>query len=292
MLAYYHDLEKQSEWILVDSSQVPWQPESGKILPYIQELGNFYANELFYTERSDLPSYLIKYVASGSGILEYEGKTYHLGIGDCFWIDCQKYQKYYTDPAVGKWHTLWVHFYGQQCHEYYQMFRKMNNSPIFHISDDEDPESMFLSMIQEYKKSYLDSALDIRSAELLVHIMCFAILSYQQQNKEPVPDAIRKAQEYITEHFNEKISLDELCLRFHISKHYFIRQFKKYVGTTPHNFIISRRMREAKVLLRGSELPIEDIAEQTGFVHASHLINCFQKLEGITPSRYRTQLKQ
>lgn len=291
MLSYYHDMDEHSEWILVNSSQVPWRSAEENALPYIQELGDFNANERYFTERSDLPSYLLVYVKSGDGILEYEGKNYSLMPGDCFWIDCHSYQKYYTDPKTGKWHTLWVHFYGQHCHEYYRLFRESNESPVFKAPASEDMEGALLSLISQYRQKYVDSTPDVKSAEVLVHLMTLAIRSGEQPKQGPVPEPIRIAREYIMEHFNQKISLDELCDKLHLSKHYFIRQFKKYVGTTPHRFVIDRRMHKAKILLRRTELSIAEIAEQTGFDHAAHLINSFKQIEGITPSRYRSQWK-
>lgn len=106
VLEYHHGLEPQSVWRMVNSNQFAPVAMPEKSIPYVQELGDFYASSSFYTKRHSLVSYLLKYTVSGEGVLEYGDSRYTLRADDVFWIDCQKQQYYYTAPDTGHWHVL------------------------------------------------------------------------------------------------------------------------------------------------------------------------------------------
>jgi AraC family transcriptional regulator len=56
---------------------------------------------------------------------------------------------------------------------------------------------------------------------------------------------------------------------------------------TPHQFIVQRRVEQAKVLLAQSNLPIVDVAVRVGFMDQSHFTTTFRKLTSMTPRMYR-----
>jgi AraC-like DNA-binding protein len=71
-----------------------------------------------------------------------------------------------------------------------------------------------------------------------------------------------------------------------MSPYRFIRYFKRKTGLTPHQYIIQRRIREAKRMLV-SNVSIVDVAALSGFYDQSHLNRWFNKTIGITPHHYR-----
>ena len=109
----------------------------------------------------------------------------------------------------------------------------------------------------------------------------------------PVPDAkrifqsIRPALEYIAEHFWEEVTLETLADLCRSVTH-LIRCFARYIGFRPHDYLQEQRLRHAKVLLTGSALSIEQIAEQSGFNSASHFSRVFRSREKMTPSKFRS----
>lgn len=69
-----------------DSSRVILTPSQRirNLFFYIQEIGHFKAHIPYFTERENLPSYLIKFTLAGEGFLTYEGENYTLKAGDLF----------------------------------------------------------------------------------------------------------------------------------------------------------------------------------------------------------------
>ncbi len=84
----------------------------------------------------------------------------------------------------------------------------------------------------------------------------------------------------------EKISIDEMAQRTHISKYQFIRNFKRDVGLTPHQFQIQNQVRKAQKSLNQVK-NITEVALDSGFFDQSHFIKHFKKIVQLTPSEYQ-----
>jgi transcriptional regulator GlxA family with amidase domain len=68
---------------------------------------------------------------------------------------------------------------------------------------------------------------------------------------------------------------------------HFARRFREATGTTPHRFVIERRVERAERLLTSSTLPISIVASACGFSDQSHLTRVFQQWLGATPRAVR-----
>ena len=100
------------------------------------------------------------------------------------------------------------------------------------------------------------------------------------------------AKRYIDENYNEAISLDKLAEIAHVNKYYLSHSFKKEYGSSPTDYMLKRRITEAKALLSSTDYSLIQIAEQLGFGSPAYFSKCFRKVEGISPSGYRCALQQ
>ena len=98
---------------------------------------------------------------------------------------------------------------------------------------------------------------------------------------------IAKVNEYIEQHLDQKIGLTELAALVGLSEYHFIRQYKASTGYTPYQYLVWRRVEQAKGLLSHPTLPITDIALRLGFSDGSHFARVFRKLTGLSPRKYR-----
>ncbi|GAA1084064.1 helix-turn-helix transcriptional regulator [Tsukamurella spumae] len=69
----------------------------------------------------------------------------------------------------------------------------------------------------------------------------------------------------------------------------FGRAFARSFHTTPHQYVMNRRLEKARRLLANTTMPIADIGAATGFSSGSHFATTFKRHVGTTPSRYRSQ---
>ena len=94
---------------------------------------------------------------------------------------------------------------------------------------------------------------------------------------------------YIDNHFKEDLTLDYLARLAHLNKYYLSHSFRKEFGTSPINYLISRRVEESRFLLRKTDHSLSLIAEILGFSSLSYFSQCFRRAQGISPTEYRKQ---
>lgn len=103
-------------------------------------------------------------------------------------------------------------------------------------------------------------------------------------------DNIENAIKYIKANYKKEMNLTYICSLSFLSLFHFIREFKKYVGLSPFEFIIQLRIKEAQRLLLKSN-KIAEIAIEAGFYDQSHFTKYFQKYVGISPKKYLQSCK-
>jgi AraC family transcriptional regulator len=104
------------------------------------------------------------------------------------------------------------------------------------------------------------------------------------------PARERKVRQYIQEHLDQPLSLDELAKIAVISPNYFISLFHQSTGMTPHKFVLHQRVEYAKELLASSKLSLIEIAHKCGFPDQSQFTTTFRRHVGITPGQYKRRL--
>ena len=97
--------------------------------------------------------------------------------------------------------------------------------------------------------------------------------------------AIKLTRDYITDHYQENISLKELSQVVNLNPFYLLRAFRKGMGLPPHEYLTQVRVNRAMELLSAG-LPIAEVALETGFVDQSHLTSRFKRIVGVTPKRF------
>ncbi len=92
---------------------------------------------------------------------------------------------------------------------------------------------------------------------------------------------------YIDSQMAEPISLGQLAGLCALSEYHFARMFRASFGLPPHQYVLARRLDRARQMLRGTMLPLGEIALACGFASASHFTNRFKQVLGGTPGEYR-----
>ncbi len=97
----------------------------------------------------------------------------------------------------------------------------------------------------------------------------------------------RFVEQYIDEHFTENITLQKLSELTYLNKYYLVHSFKEYNGTSPINYLINKRINEAKQLLETTNHSIAKIAIAVGFSSQSYFSQVFKRETGLTPNEWR-----
>ena len=93
---------------------------------------------------------------------------------------------------------------------------------------------------------------------------------------------------YISEHFTEQITLNQVADYVGLSKFYFERVFKQFTDMTFYQYLIQKRISFAQELLANHSLSVTEIAFAAGFSSSSAFARAFRQSTGYAPSEFRT----
>jgi AraC-like DNA-binding protein len=142
----------------------------------------------------------------------------------------------------------------------------------------------------EFHRAYEEQSSSLERQSRLLDLLTDLIRRFAEKTARPRSfgterQAIRRACDYMTEHYAENLSLEDLARIANLSPFHFNRVFAEQMGAPPHAFQTQLRVCRAKALLKeGWE--ISQAASQTGFADQSHLTRHFKRLVGVTPGRY------
>ena len=126
----------------------------------------------------------------------------------------------------------------------------------------------------------------------LLELLLFMIRCQQYENnvyKEIDVDnqLMQEIATYIYEHYDKKITLDDMAERFHISRSYLSKKFKQATGFGFKEYLVNVRIKNACRLLLETNHSITDIAFECGFNDSNYFGDAFRRIKGIAPNKYR-----
>lgn len=98
--------------------------------------------------------------------------------------------------------------------------------------------------------------------------------------------------QYIEEHVQENINVDQLAKELHYSPNYLYKVFKENLGLSCKEYILQYKLKRTLYELGSTEDSIQSIAHRFGFSSLYHFSKVFHKQYGLSPSQYRSKLKQ
>lgn len=98
------------------------------------------------------------------------------------------------------------------------------------------------------------------------------------------------ARDYLTENFGRPVSSGELEAITGLDRYALSRHFRAAFCTSPHRFLVMRRLQSARRMIAAGE-PLAQIAIEAGFSDQSHFIRQFKKAYGMTPGRWSSLIQ-
>jgi transcriptional regulator GlxA family with amidase domain len=113
-----------------------------------------------------------------------------------------------------------------------------------------------------------------------------------QYIEQPIPvldnsNAFAETMAWLEEHLDEAVTVDDLAVRSAMSPRTFARRFLAATGTTPYRWLLRQRVQLAQRLLEVSDLPIEAVAQHSGFGTSANLRKHFSRVVHTSPQSYR-----
>lgn len=152
--------------------------------------------------------------------------------------------------------------------------------------------SSYWNLLLHLIEKYTDRELAIRASKF------FAIeidrktqspfIMFQGQKKHE-DEPIKQAQEFIEHNVGERISVEELALRFAIGRRHFERRFKKATNNTPIEYMQRVKIEAAKKFLENSSKNVTEVMYEVGYTDVKAFRTVFKKITGLSPMEYRNK---
>ncbi|MBQ3035363.1 MAG: AraC family transcriptional regulator [Lachnospiraceae bacterium] len=230
------------------------------------------------------------YIASGKAHFHFDGKEQIVTAGHMVLYrpkEPQKYEYYGEDQTE----VYWVHFTGGNVTNILRSYGLTDDKRVFYCGSGLDYQNLFRTMINELqmcKENYAEM-LEMYLRQIFIMLQRYFINAAKTDNARVVEE-IDKATLYFNEHYSEDISIDEYAQNNHVSVSWFIRNFKHCTGSTPMQYILSKRIYNAEILLQDSTYNITEISEIVGYENPLYFSRIFKKVKGLSPSEYRKSI--
>lgn len=278
MLTFNMDVDPCSRWLRTTPGA------AALAQPYFcTEAGLFYGRSRFVTARTDKECFLLLFTLDGAGVVEHNETQATLAPGCALLLDCRVPQSFGTAPEYDHWHFYWAQIEGSGVRALAPIL-----CPDKHLCTVTLPEArpLFEELLEGIATETAESAV---STALALHSLLARMAQRQLSadsaaaNRRMIDEAVA----HIRTHYAESLCLDELLTSARVSKSYFLRLFRQYMGTTPYNFLLCYRITKAKELLAQTDLPVGAVAHQVGFGDESNFSTRFTAMVGQSPLRYR-----
>ena len=108
-----------------------------------------------------------------------------------------------------------------------------------------------------------------------------------QGQKDHEDEEVKKAQEFIEEHYTDRLTVDQLAKMFYIGRRTFERRFKKATTNTIVEYIQRVKIEAAKKMLETSRENVNEVMYNVGYSDSKAFRNTFKKVVGYSPLEYR-----
>lgn len=145
----------------------------------------------------------------------------------------------------------------------------------------QQPDTMTTSL-------YVDGLAMMIAAQLLRAHSCDQVgTDAERACQARATPGLHRLRDFVEVSLDQDLSLETLARESGLSVCLLPRAFRHHFGTSPHQYVLGRRLARARSLLADTDLPISEVALETGFSSQSHLTSAFKKCTGVTPNGYR-----
>lgn len=254
---------------------------------YIYECGYYRCGSKFRMEHKERDHYLILLTISGVGIIISDGLTYRVPKESAVLVDCSKDVEYYT-TGPNTWEMYWCYISGSGL-EPYEAYLNDRNETVLEFTDVEPARKAMESL--NFHAGHLSELSDFFISNDISDVLtAMANQKHQQLRSSIKPkqvEIIDACTQYMEEHYQEKVSLEEISAMLDVTKYYLIRIYKDVNKITPYEYLTLYRINKAKDMIRNTSESIENISAQCGFLNANTFIRAFKKCVGRTPTSYK-----
>lgn len=245
-----------------------------------------------WSEGRILHAFQIVYISDGGGWFQSgspAAKRHRIDPGTVFLLFPNVWHRYAPDAGTG-WTEHWIECIGPAITESRRRKRIDPLKPVLRVGRNRELLDAF-----DLCHRWAGRSQPIRApimATLALHILT-VVEGAEEAFRVPSPrEALAlRAQRFISDHFQQKLSVNELADRLKVGSSNLRQCFKQCTGMSIKQFQLQIRLQRAQDLLANTDMSIKEVADVLGFDSAYHLSSQFKQRIGVAPKIWRIRMR-
>jgi AraC family transcriptional regulator of arabinose operon len=257
-------------------------PSNAEIWPYyVPVAGRTVARPEDGEVRQNYHEHVFILTLRGAGHITVGRSKYEAVPGDLAWIDTANIYAHGAEQSQ-QWLYLWVAVSGHGL-DALRLQLGFDGKPV--VNDCDDLSSLFQAAFDELSEP---KTCDPGSLNALVSAM-LAKVSSKRGGLQPSAQstAVSQVANQVRKELHRSWSIPELAKISGLSPSQLFRRFKSETGSSPMGWLRQERMTLASYLLRTTDLPVSQVALQSGYQDPFHFSRDFKRVQGVPPRAYR-----
>lgn len=239
-------------------------------------------------KRDSHRNFMLLYVDAGAMEIFNDGRRALAAPGQVALIDCRKPHRY---KALRDARMLFLHFDGAGTAAFFdQIIAAHSGKWVLSVPAGCHIRSDLLRIYDALAHPVTLHPASMSEADLsqtIYRILCELLYPPRDQSLSPERDVVAQAVIFILDHLFEPLSVETVAASVSLSPSHFSRLFKARTGYSPHEYIVLRRIDEAKSLLHTTSLSVKQIAFRVGYHSEVNFISSFTAKTGMSPAAFR-----
>lgn len=239
----------------------------------------------------------IAFILSGKGRYRIDSELYFVEEGDLLILNPGVYHQALTDGNGKPTIEFFVGFTDVAFREMMPNRFDISGEPVLHTTGELRQKLFRIASSMEAENEILQQGRYFMLRSYLIQMILLIIREQSaplKQRKRYEFESVGKKYvveqiiNYFSDHYAEKISLDQIAENMYLSPFYISRIFKSETGNTPIHYLIDIRLEHAKEILEnGDYMSIQEVAARVGYDDAYHFSKLFKKKYDVSPSKIK-----
>lgn len=224
-------------------------------------------------------------VLSGQGYVKVGTQSYTARRGDVFILPAGCYHEVASDLGhAEQWSYIWLNVSGNWILKMLEAYQLLSHV----VTQECGLERLFREAIESAKQKSLEDT----QTELQIILMRIIVSLSETLRKrgDALTSTVQAIKQFLDNSILHPFDSTQLSSHIGISNKQMNRLFKREVGTTIYNYVITKKIESAKRMLLDTQLTISDIGYKLGYVDPHYFSNLFHSKTGVRPSDFRKTL--
>ncbi|WP_132309510.1 helix-turn-helix domain-containing protein [Paenibacillus sp. BK033] len=263
---------------------LPYSPE---LSVYVPMIGVSICAPTYKNIRQKADITVLGYVINGHGEIQVNAEKHRLGRGDAFILRKDgRHEVTALSDSSDPWTYYWFNLHGNSL-PLLEAFHLLHTPYIPSV----DIEALFLKGFSAAKRK-TENGTDAQTAVILSCTEILIALQKAVKHKAEITSPILgRMKLYLDRLVGETFQSGEFARQMGLSFKQLNRIFKQHTGSTVYQYVLTRKLDIARMMLHDTELPVHEIAVYLGYDDPQYFSNLFKQKTGMAPTLYRQNAK-